>query len=442
MPRLVRAPVLVLVLLVVALAAGVPSAAAVVRHASPTGVTTGDCTSPDPSSMNPPCELLYAESVAASGDELIASPGNYMLANELEVDSNLHGAASQSRPVLISSSNDAVTLFAGGRLADLRIEHGGFFNAVDMFDGTVERVVAHTGTGGAVACNVHNASLIRDSVCWTEAGFGAGVGVLLAQGGAGTRTARLRNVTAVASGSQGEGIHVEASGGGVNTIDAKNVIAIGDGFDAEADQSTGGSATLAFQHSNYDSTNPLNLATITPPGTGTGNQTAAPLFAGAATGDFHQLAGSPTVNAGALVDLIGTGDFDGDPRVVGTAPDMGADEFVPQTTPSISVPSNAFTLGAITRNKKKGTVTLALTVPNPGELTGSGNGVKASSTGRAVIGKSVGAGQAQLLVKATGKKKRKLNETGKVTVKPKITYTPTGGDPSSQSVKVKLKKKL
>jgi hypothetical protein len=110
--------------------------------------------------------------------------------------------------------------------------------------------------------------------------------------------------------------------------------------------------------------------------------------------------------------------------------------------PPFSKPPNAFTLGAITRNKKKGTATITVTVPNPGELTGSGNGVKASSAGRAVISKSVGAGQAKLTIKAVGNKKRKLNETGKVKLNVAITYTPTGGSAKSQSVKVKLKKRL
>ena len=36
---------------------------------------------------------------------------------------------------------------------------------------------------------------------------------------------------------------------------------------------------------------------------------------------------------------------------------------------------------------------------------------------------------------------KKLNSTGKVKVKPKITYTPTGGERGHQSVKVKLIKR-
>ena len=82
-----------------------------------------------------------------------------------------------------------------------------------------------------------------------------------------------------------------------------------------------------------------------------------------------------------------------------------------------------------------------MSVPNPGELTGSGKGVKVASAAR--ISKTVSApGEVKLTIKAKGKKKGTLNETGKVKLRPKITYTPTGGDPSTQSVKVKLKKNL
>jgi hypothetical protein len=107
----------------------------------------------------------------------------------------------------------------------------------------------------------------------------------------------------------------------------------------------------------------------------------------------------------------------------------------------VETPSNTFSLVGIRRNKKKGTATLTFNLPNPGDLAGSGKGAKVASTG-AVTSKAVPAGAAALLVKAKGKKKRKLNETGKVKLNLAITYTPTGGDPGTKSVKVKLKKKL
>jgi hypothetical protein len=67
---------------------------------------------------------------------------------------------------------------------------------------------------------------------------------------------------------------------------------------------------------------------VTDPGSGD-NQTGEPLFADAAAGDFRQYLGSPTINAGALDGFSGGHDLDGEPRTMGAAPDIGADEFDP-----------------------------------------------------------------------------------------------------------------
>jgi len=55
-----------------------------------------------------------------------------------------------------------------------------------------------------------------------------------------------------------------------------------------------------------------------------------------------------------------------------------------------------------------------------------------------------GAGDVQLLVRATGKKRRKLRKNGKAAVSLTVTFTPTGGNPSFQttSLKLKLKRRL
>ncbi len=106
-----------------------------------------------------------------------------------------------------------------------------------------------------------------------------------------------------------------------------------------------------------------------------------------------------------------------------------------------AIVSNSFTIATIRRNKKKGNATITVNLPDPGQLVGAGNGVKASSAG-AVTSKSVGAGQAKLVVKAKGKKRRKLNSTGKVKLNVTISFTPTGGKAKTASLKVKLKKKL
>lgn len=121
----------------------------------------------------------------------------------------------------------------------------------------------------------------------------------------------------------------------------------------------------------------------------------------------------------------------------------GAFDLYPDYRVNVSAvvaPSNSFTVGAVTRNKRRGAATINCTVPNPGDLSGAGKGVRAA--GAAAPSKAVSAGQAKLLIRAKGNRKRKLNSAGKVKLGVVVTYTPIGGDPSSKSVRVKLKKKL
>ena len=99
----------------------------------------------------------------------------------------------------------------------------------------------------------------------------------------------------------------------------------------------------------------------------------------------------------------------------GAQGDFGA--FSPDFRDNVTAlfdPSNTFTLGQLTRNKKEGTATITVNdIPNPGDLTGSGKGATVAST--AVTSKAVTPpGPATLTIKAKGKKKRPLTETGKV----------------------------
>jgi hypothetical protein len=104
-------------------------------------------------------------------------------------------------------------------------------------------------------------------------------------------------------------------------------------------------------------------------------------------------------------------------------------------------PTNTFTAGVTSRNKKKGTATLTADLPNAGELTASGDGVKAA--GAATSSKAVPApGPVTVVISAKGRKKKKLKQNGKVKLNVAMTFTPNAGTPGTQSIKVKLKKKL
>jgi large repetitive protein len=89
----------------------------------------------------------------------------------------------------------------------------------------------------------------------------------------------------------------------------------------------------------------------------------------------------------------------------------------------------------VTRDKNKGTATLAVAVPGAGELALGGQGLKAAS---ATAG---GAGEVTLSVKAAGKAKKKLRRKGKKTFSPAVTFTPTGGTANTESTSVKLVRK-
>jgi hypothetical protein len=99
-------------------------------------------------------------------------------------------------------------------------------------------------------------------------------------------------------------------------------------------------------------------------------------------------------------------------------------------------PTNTFSLGGLTRYRNRGTASIEVSVPNPGELTISGRGIRTKSTA------FVAPGGGQVLIAARGKKRKKLNENGKVKVIPTFTYTPADGDPRSQSLAVRLKKNV
>ena len=163
------------------------------------------------------------------------------------------------------------------------------------------------------------------------------------------------------------------------------------------------------------------------------------------------LLGVNDANASFAVPNACTFDAPGDlvRERAGDLPDGASGEFgivesdLRANVTAVVVPSNAFSFGGAKRNKKKGTATLTVDVPNPGELALSGKGLRPVDAAGAVAAKTVtDPGPAKLLIKPKGKKRKKLNATGKVKVKFGVTYTPTGGDPNTQSRKLTLKRKL
>lgn len=100
---------------------------------------------------------------------------------------------------------------------------------------------------------------------------------------------------------------------------------------------------------------------------------------------------------------------------------------------AVLVPDNGFTLGGISRDRKLGTASITATTSNPGIVTVSGKGLRKRRSKSLAV-----AGPVTFQLKPTGRTARRLVRKGRVTVAPTVTFLPSGGDPSSQSIHLKL----
>jgi predicted outer membrane repeat protein len=147
--------------------------------------------------------------------------------------------------------------------------------------------------------------------------------------------------------------------------------------------------------------------------------------------------GSPVIDKGASFGLTSDQrgvqrpiDFPAIPNAAGgDGSDIGAFELQPD---------NAFKLGKLKRNKKKGTAKLVviLPVPDAGSVTIQGKGMKTKT------GSAADTGMLKLPVIPKGKKRKQENRTGKVKIKAKITYNAIGNAATTLTRKLKLKKKI
>ncbi|MGH2955617.1 MAG: choice-of-anchor Q domain-containing protein [Solirubrobacterales bacterium] len=160
--------------------------------------------------------------------------------------------------------------------------------------------------------------------------------------------------------------------------------------------------------------------------------------------------GSCDVGAFEYRDSDGDGIEDGvDPTPFGIPPQgVPPQGAPPQGAQSSPLPSSAFDLGKLKRNKKKGIAFLFVNVPGPGEVGLAGKGVKNVGIASASARKSVftAGGVVKLRIKpGKGKKARKLvrrlKDKGKAKLKVRVTYVPTGGLANTQARKVKLVRK-
>lgn len=339
-----------------------PAFAASTRYAAPTPAGTHNC-----KSRANACSISEAVGGAAAGDQVVLEPGDYgspasplttsVATSAADVD--IHGTDKRPRsPSAVIYSTAAYGLSVqgpGSELSDVEVDDAGNSNGAGLaFSGSLaQRLVVISGPDEAWGCDINGSAVLRDSVC-EQQGSGDAIGVSGVLEG--PNNVWLRNDTAIST--SGDGIYVQSAGSRSSAATIINTIARGGHFDVEVFKQ-GSSATVTTRHSNYGATNLVDGATITDNGTSqkTGLQPVSQLFVDAATGDFREAIGAQTIAAGETSSPDGSTDLYGNRRTaLGHAcqtTDIGADEFQPAHTPTIT------TAAATTITRKAAVVSAA-----------------------------------------------------------------------------------
>ncbi len=171
--------------------------------------------------------------------------------------------------------------------------------------------------------------LLRDSTC-RQTGGGTAIGLIW--GGPASTRGQLRNVTAVSLAPGGVGISLRGTGNGAAEIDAVNTIVRGGLTDVVA-TTTGPLAPATTWHARHR--DPRGSESRHDPGRTA--RSSGPYVVNAAAADVSRA----DIDAGIADPLLGPLDFEGQARVIGPAPDIGADEFMPAPPPATPSPPKA-----------------------------------------------------------------------------------------------------
>jgi hypothetical protein len=307
----------------------VPAAQATQRFAAPNGGGT-ECT------QTKPCLLNEAAAGAKPGDEVIVTAGTYPITSTvftLAVNVQIHGDTAGPMPrIVMTSSGSAIAITeTGNSLSYVEIEdNANNGEGVTCLSSKLDRVRVRVTGINALGMFAFQDCVVRNSLFYVEGQNG----IALRSGPTAISKASsvVRNVTAIAVGSGSLGAESEYNEGtpGEFTLELQNSIVQGGEADLKPVMGSKGPGNILAGHSNFDKSTPVGEAKVIDGG---GNQTTSPLFVNAETRDFREAAGSPTIDAGGAGEL-GPLDLDGNARVQGAAPDIGAFEATPPPVPA------------------------------------------------------------------------------------------------------------
>ena len=307
-------------------------------------------TGAEPCAQAAPCSLQDAVAGASAADTVNVGPGVYALSATLDVNQDgvvLQGTPGSPKPQFTyagPAGNAVRALFASNVVVrDIKVEGttSDFTGLVRVGEGgVVDRIEVHVhGTGVGLLAGTD--AVVRDSVIIAD-----GTDPAARVHGTVTGSTILAPNGNVAALSTSTSFFMPAA----NLTVRNSILRSGPtGPDVIAEDQHNGTmpeptALLDIDYSSFALATASGMQGVFVPGT---HNVGPALLVNVAAGDVHQQAGSPTINAGsAAVPMFGTLDFERDPRTVGIAPDIGADESTTAPTAVTGVVSAVTTTTA------------------------------------------------------------------------------------------------
>lgn len=336
-------------LAVLLLAITTAAATAEVRYASPEGPGSAPCTT-----KATPCDLVPALNSATSGDGVELAPGDYIqnTALNITIPIDVYGEAGKPRPVIrrIGGTGNGLNVQAGATLSYVELTYDGVNRAISNA-GTVSRsrIISTNTVSVSGACEVLGSYV--NSICVSMGGHG----FYAESGGAGVGPAKtVRNSVGVSFSSDPNncGLSIEHSNMAARTFNFINSALEGSAHSVCLTATGTSAIVLNLTNSNYRSLTSTGDPGATRVVNATNSLQGLPGFVNQAGQDFHPAAGSPLINAGLNDPANGALDFDGKPRTIGAATDIGAFES-DYPPPVIAPPAPATTISKKLKSKSR-----------------------------------------------------------------------------------------
>lgn len=293
-----------------------------------------------PCDINKPCslEVTLDSDHAKPDDDVTLLPGTYQLGGTLFVPNRvtLHGQPGAPRPIIALDNTNldvVIDMTLGTVLRHLEIVGKTKVATVALRDATVEDTIMRQLNPGTIVAAGILGSAVRNSVIHKDA---TGVQGFVAAAG----PTELRNTTITGNADSGSAVvarcppqGVQGAGNFAGQVTVINTIAqpgAGKALSADGSSLQCVNGYLPEIHARSSAFDRLQVEELAGGRYFDEGDNVGPASLG--IDGIHQLAGSTTIDAGK-VDALSAIDWDGGPRISGSAVDIGADEFVPPPPP-------------------------------------------------------------------------------------------------------------